>query len=85
MELSTATKERWEGQMAQARAAGYLKGTKNISYEDMRDFVKKKEYRIDLNKEFHISTEMGSFDSVLQALFIVSGSHLLHQKRRLDS
>jgi hypothetical protein len=69
MELSTATKERWEGQMAQARAAGYLKGTKNISYEDMRDFVKKKEYRIDLNKEFHISTEMGSFDSVLQTLF----------------
>jgi hypothetical protein len=69
MQLATATKERWEGQLAQARAAGYLKDTKHISYEDMREFVRKKNFRIDLNKEFHTATEMGSLDAVLQTLF----------------
>ncbi len=69
MELATATKERWEGQMKQAREAGFLRDTKNISYEEMRDFVKKKEYRIELDTQFHIATEMKSFGAVLQTLF----------------
>jgi hypothetical protein len=69
MELATATKERWEGQLKQAREAGYLKDTKNVSYEEMREFVKKKEYRIELNNEYKIGTEMGGFDAILPTLF----------------
>jgi hypothetical protein len=69
MDQSAATKERWEGQIKKAREAGYLKDTKNISYEEMRDFVKKKEYRIELNTEFHIKTEMHGFDAILPTLF----------------
>jgi hypothetical protein len=69
MDLATATKERWEGQIKRAQEAGYLKKAKDISYEEMRDFVRKKEYRIELRTEFHIATEMKSFDTVLQTLF----------------
>jgi hypothetical protein len=69
MDLSTATKERWENQMKRAREAGYLKDTKNISYEEMRDFVEKKEYRIELDTGFHTSTEMHGFDAILPTLF----------------
>jgi len=69
MELATATKERWEGQMKQAREAGYLKDTQDISYEEMRDFVKKKDYRVELNTEFHIASEMEGFDAILPTLF----------------
>ena len=69
MDLATATKERWEGQMKQAREAGYLKDTSNITYEEMRDFVNKKEYRIELNTEFHIASEMEGFDAILPTLF----------------
>jgi hypothetical protein len=68
MTLATATKERWEGQMKRAREAGYLKDTKNISYEDMRDFVNKKEYRIELATEFHIASEMQALDAILPTL-----------------
>jgi hypothetical protein len=69
MELATATKERWEGQIKRAREAGYFKNTKDMSYEETRDFVRRKEYRVELRTEFHIATEMKSFDAVLQTLF----------------
>ena len=69
MELATATKERWEGQMKEAREAGHLKGTQNISYEDMREFVRKKQYRIGLKNEFQIATEMGGVEAILPTLF----------------
>jgi hypothetical protein len=69
MELATSTKERWEGQMKQAREAGYLKDTKSLSYEKMRDFVKKKDYRIELNTGFHIASELQGFDAILPTLF----------------
>jgi len=69
MELATDTKERWEGQMKQGREAGVLKETKTITYEEMRDFVKKNEYRIDLKTDFLIASEMKSFDAILPTLF----------------
>jgi hypothetical protein len=69
MELVTDTKERWEGQMKRARAAGALKETNKVTYEEMRDFVKKKQYRLELRTEFHIESEMKAFDSVLPTLF----------------
>jgi hypothetical protein len=69
MDLATTTKERWEGQMRQARESGYLKDTKNISYEEIRDFVNKNEYRVDLHTEFHVASEMKGFDAILPTLF----------------
>jgi hypothetical protein len=69
LDLSTATKERWEGQMKRMGQAGYLKDVKQISYEQMRDFVKKKEYSVQLNTGFHIKSELTGVDAILPTLF----------------
>jgi hypothetical protein len=69
MDLATSTKERWESQMKGARDAGYLKNTKSLSYEQMRDFVTKRDYRIELNTGFHIASELQGFDAILPTLF----------------
>lgn len=69
MELMTATKDRWEQQIAQAHDAGYLKDAKHVPYEQMRDFVRKKQYTIELNTSYHIKTELGGFDAILPTLF----------------
>jgi hypothetical protein len=69
MNLSTATKERWEGQMKRMNEAGYLKNVKQLSYEQMRDFVKKKEYSIQLNTGFHITSELTGVNAILPTLF----------------
>jgi hypothetical protein len=69
MELATATKERWEGQMKRMSEEGYLKDVKQISYEQMRDFVKKKEYSVQLNTGFHIKSELTGVDAILPTLF----------------
>jgi uncharacterized protein DUF4238 len=34
----------------------------------MRDFVKKREYRIELNTEYHIASELQGFDAILPTL-----------------
>jgi Protein of unknown function (DUF4238) len=67
MELATATKERWEGELEKMRRAG-RPVSENLSYEEMREFVKKKQFRIELRNEFQIGTEMGGVDAVLPTL-----------------
>jgi hypothetical protein len=69
MDLATVTKERWEGQMRRMSEEGYLKDTKQISYEQMRDFVKKKEYSVQLDTGFHIKSELTGVNAILPTLF----------------
>lgn len=69
MEISTATEERWQSQVRQLREAGYAGNDSSISYESMREFVRKRQYRIDVSNEFHIATEIGGVDAVLPTLF----------------
>ena len=69
MELATATKERWEAQMRKAREAGEMKDLPNVPYDEMRDFVLKKKYKLSLGAEYQIGLEMGSFETVLPYMF----------------
>jgi hypothetical protein len=69
MDLATATKERWEGQMKRMSEEGYLKDVKQVSYEQIRDLVKKKEYNVQLDTGFHIKSELTGVDAILPTLF----------------
>ncbi|HRF09255.1 MAG TPA: DUF4238 domain-containing protein [Xanthobacteraceae bacterium] len=69
LELSTANKERWQSLETRAREAGYFEGKQNVSYEDIRDFVKRGEFKMELPREQHIVNEFKGFDAVLPHLF----------------
>ena len=69
MELSLATKERWEEQIAEVKAAGGLKDEPQISYEDMKRFVEKGDYKIDLRNEYQVGLELSTMDKILPILF----------------
>jgi hypothetical protein len=70
MNLVTADKERWDGQLKKMRESGHLKeDSSHIPYEQMRDFVRNKDYRIELNTGFHIASELQGFDAILPTLF----------------
>jgi hypothetical protein len=68
MEVSLATKECWESQMAGMKASGYTVND-DLTYEDMKKFHDDDRYNISFNREHHISLEMSSFDTILPLLF----------------
>lgn len=67
MDLSLATKERWEGQMAQLRARG---GPVNddLTYEDMKAFHEAGQYKVTVRREYQIGTEFRLMPTVLEEL-----------------
>lgn len=67
MDLSLATKERWESQIAQMKADGY-ETSDDLSYEDMKEFHKSKKYKIEVVKERHIEMEMLGVEAILPSL-----------------
>lgn len=67
-ELSLSTKETWESQVAQMKAAGKWDDSSNISYEDMKEFIEERRYKIEVKKEFNIATEIAQHDALLQHL-----------------
>jgi hypothetical protein len=67
MDLATSTKERWEGQLKQMKASGYVP-EHDVSYEQMRRSVVEKEFRIEVPTERHIQLELHSLDAVLKTL-----------------
>ncbi|MDF0517740.1 DUF4238 domain-containing protein [Bradyrhizobium yuanmingense] len=70
MNLVTADKDRWQAQQKKMRERGYITSdSKHVSHEEMRDFVRRKEYRIELNTGFHIASELKGFDAILPTLF----------------
>lgn len=66
MDLALETKERWEGQVAQMRAAGYDIG--DVTYEDLKKFHDEKQYTINIAREWHIELELKSIGVILAAL-----------------
>jgi hypothetical protein len=67
MDLSLATKERWESQMEQMRKSG--KQVKDsVSYEDIKKFHESKAYTIEVAREHHIHLELKLHKSVLDCL-----------------
>jgi hypothetical protein len=68
MSLALSTRERWESQVRQAKAAGYMKDA-DTDYEKMKSFFEKGEYNIEVSTNRHIALEMGTFDRILPLLF----------------
>lgn len=64
MSLTLATKERWEGQLDQAEAAG-KDVRRNVSYEQMKEFHERGEYKVSVKREFQISNELNAIETVL--------------------
>ena len=56
MELLVSKKEIWEGQTRRMQADGYETG--NVTYEQMRDFVQRKEYDLVFPKGYHVAKEL---------------------------
>lgn len=67
MDLTLAKKERWESRTARMRADG---GAVNddVTYEDMKAFHESDQYKISLEREYHIGTEFQMMDTVLDLL-----------------
>ena len=65
MSLALSTRERWEGQVRQARAAGYIKEGLDASYDTMKDFFERGRYKVEVATERHIQLELSTFDKLL--------------------
>jgi hypothetical protein len=65
--MSLGTKERWESQVAQMKADGHPV-REDVTYEQMKEFHDRGEYKIEVAREFHIGIELKSLESVIDAL-----------------
>ena len=68
MEMTLATRERWESQVRQATDAGFMDGQSDVTYEQMRDFVQRGEYTVNLANARHLQLEFQLHDAVLETL-----------------
>jgi hypothetical protein len=68
LDLALESKERWESQLRQMRDAGYDVNDE-ISYEDVKEFHERKEYKIGVAREWHIKLEFGGAQAILPYLF----------------
>lgn len=67
MDLSLATKERWESQIRQMKESG-KEVNEEITYEDVKRFHESKEYDITVAREHHIHMEFVGIDAILPYL-----------------
>lgn len=67
MDLSLATKERWEGQMRQMKENG-KDINEDLTYEDIKRFHESKEYDITIAREHHIHMEFVGINAILPYL-----------------
>jgi len=68
MDMSLATRERWESQVRQAAAASAMSADSSVTYEQMRDFHERGEYTIQVPNARHIDFEFNVFETVLHTL-----------------
>jgi hypothetical protein len=68
LRLATATKERWDSQVAKAKAAGYMDGIKDVPYEQIRASVVKRDFKYVTTTSEHARTELDTFDQLLNIL-----------------
>ncbi len=68
MDLTLATKERYETSFAKAALAGALSSEDILPYEQMRDFVDRGEYTLSLSTTRHVQRELRSIDTILPLL-----------------
>ncbi|MDB0544139.1 DUF4238 domain-containing protein [Ralstonia solanacearum] len=67
MGLALADKERWEGQVRQAQAAGRMR-VSDVTYEQMREFVASGQYAIEVPTTRHVHHELQLLQTVVPLL-----------------
>lgn len=67
MSMALATKERWEGQMRQMKDDG-KPVNENVTYEQMKEFHERGEYKVTVLRELQIKSELKVLDTVLRTL-----------------
>jgi nitrogenase molybdenum-iron protein alpha/beta subunit len=67
MNLTLATKERYESEMERLRTAG-KPANDLVTYEDMKDFVERGEYEFTVRREYQMGTEFQLMPTVLHEL-----------------
>lgn len=67
MDLSLATKERWESLIKQMNENG-KEVIENVTYEDMKKLHERKAYTIKVSKEYYIYTEFAEIEAMLPYL-----------------
>lgn len=65
MKLALASRERWETQVRQMKAAGVMSADEDPDYEGMKAFVEEDEYRLNVNTSAHLAWELSAFNEVL--------------------
>ena len=68
LDLATATPERWESQMRRAKADGAINADADGSYEQMRDFVVRDEFKVNVKTNFNLHLEVKAYETVLPFL-----------------
>lgn len=67
MDLTLASKERWESQMRQMKEAGTAVD-ESVTYEDVKRFHESKAYTIEVTREHHIHMEFVGIEAILPLL-----------------
>src|SRR4030088_3078686 len=65
MAIQTHTKERWEGQVAKARAAGYFDGVDDLPYEQVRASVERRDLKFVTTPHEHAEAEVPAVDALV--------------------
>lgn len=68
MDLTLATKERYESSFVKAARAGALKAEDLLPYERMREFFDRDEYTISVSTTHHVGQELKLVDAILPLL-----------------
>jgi hypothetical protein len=68
MHSLVSDKRRWEHEVAQAKAAGFVPQDNQVSFETMRQFIHDGRYAVTVSTSENLSQEFGGFDHTLQIL-----------------
>jgi hypothetical protein len=69
MDLTLASRERWESQHRAALRDGFLDDVSDISYEEAKKFHEEGAYKIEVSNETHIRQELKGFEAILPFLW----------------
>ncbi|MFC5550297.1 DUF4238 domain-containing protein [Massilia aerilata] len=68
MALNVSTRERYEASFGRAVEEGYIERDELLGYEEMKDFVDRGQYTIDVSTTRHVANELELADKVLPLL-----------------
>lgn len=69
MALMTATPERWESTVRRAKEDGAVLSDATATYEQVREFVERDQYKVTVKPGWHLAMELRSLDKVLPLFF----------------